>query len=83
MKLAAVNVRVVSSVPLTAMLAKAGASSTGVIVTLNWLNRLAEALSTPALSVPPLSRTVMVTVAAPKALVAGVKVSVPSDLMAG
>ena len=83
MKLAAVNVRVVSSVPLTEMLAKAGASSTGVIVILNWLSGLADALSTPPLSVPPSSRTVIVTVAEPKALVAGVKVSVPSDLMAG
>ena len=83
MKLAAVKARVVSSVPLTLMLAKAGASSTGVKTTLNWLSNVAEALSTPTLAVPPSSRTTMVTVAVPLAFVAVVKVNVPSAAIAG
>ena len=40
-------------------------------------------VSTPPLAVPPLSWATTVTVALPKALAAGVKVSVPLVLIAG
>ena len=51
-KFAAVNVSVVSSVPLTPMAANVGASFTGVTV---MVKVCAALVSTPLLAVPPLS----------------------------
>ncbi len=58
---------------------RAGASFTAVTVRV----KVFVFVSTPAFAVPPLSCAITVTVAEPLALVAGVKVSVPSAAMAG
>ena len=79
MKSAAVNVSVVSSVPLTPIAASVGASLTAVTVI---VKVCAALVSTPG-EVPPLSTAKPVTVATPLALAAGVKVRVPAVLMAG
>ena len=70
----------VSSAVVTVWAPATGASFTE----LTWMLKPFEALlSTPPKAVPPLSCTKTVTVALPDWLSAGVKVSVPSALIAG
>ena len=80
MKFAAENVSVVSSRPLTAIVARVGASAIAVTV---MVKVCAAVVATPPLAVPPSSWAVTVTVALPLAFAAGVKVSVPLALIAG
>ena len=78
------NVLAVSSVTATAWAVAVGASSTGLMTTVNDPDPLlATAVSTPPLSTPPSSLTDTVSVAVPVALAAGTKLNVPFSEIVG